>query len=211
MAVDLLFYRGGELGSALEAQSRKLVDEIEAAPEDHLLHVDEDEWVRALVDRWQVEAPAGRRRVFTHAECGTDVDATGLCPACRTVPGPGELVVRPGPGSDDDEPEAQPDVGDGSSRTPDDVAGWPRTTCAGEVAEASGKSRRSRWASSSQRRTPSGVAEHEARARSRGRGRRPAGHGVGREFVRKTGSGGGRVGRRRLEGPVGGSVAQRVG
>ena len=27
-----------------------------------------------------------------------------------------------------------------------------------------------------QRRTPSGVAEHEARARSRGRGRRPAGH-----------------------------------
>jgi hypothetical protein len=30
-------------------------------------------------------------------------------------------------------------------------------------------------------------------------------------FPRKTGSGGGRVGRRRLEGPLGGSIAQRVG
>ena len=34
--------------------------------------------------------------------------------------------------------------------------------------------------------------------------------GVGSEFERKTGSGGGRVGWRRLEGPVGGSVVQRV-
>ena len=60
MAADILFYRGGELRLALEAQARKLVEEIEAAPEDHLLHVDEDQWVAALVDRWSVEAPVLR-------------------------------------------------------------------------------------------------------------------------------------------------------
>jgi hypothetical protein len=56
MSAELLFSRG-ELRLALEAQARKLVEEIEAAPEDHLLHVDEDEWVAGLVDRWSVEAP----------------------------------------------------------------------------------------------------------------------------------------------------------
>jgi hypothetical protein len=57
MAGDILFYRGGELRLALQAQALKLVEEIEVAPEDHLLHIDEDEWVAALVDRWSVEAP----------------------------------------------------------------------------------------------------------------------------------------------------------
>ena len=45
-------------------------------------------------------SPAGPRRIFSHTGCGTDVEPTGLCPTCRTVPGPGELGVRPGPGAD---------------------------------------------------------------------------------------------------------------
>jgi hypothetical protein len=56
MAADVLFAQG-DLSAALDALKEKLVDEINAAPEDHLLHVDEDEWVSALVDRWSVDAP----------------------------------------------------------------------------------------------------------------------------------------------------------
>lgn len=53
---DYLF-ASGDLRASLEHQAKLLVDEVESAPEDHLLHVDEDEWVRALVDRHRVEAP----------------------------------------------------------------------------------------------------------------------------------------------------------
>lgn len=46
-------------------------------------------------------APAeGPRRIFSHAACGTDLAPTGLCPTCRNVPGPADLVVRHGPGAD---------------------------------------------------------------------------------------------------------------
>jgi len=46
-------------------------------------------------------APAtGPRRIFSHATCGTDIASTGLCPRCRDVPGPADLVVRHGPGAD---------------------------------------------------------------------------------------------------------------
>lgn len=44
-------------------------------------------------------APAGRRRLYSHAECGTDLDASGLCPACGRIPGPAEVEIRPGPGA----------------------------------------------------------------------------------------------------------------
>ena len=44
-------------------------------------------------------APAGRRRIFTHRECGTDLTADGLCPTCRTLPPAVELEMRPGPGA----------------------------------------------------------------------------------------------------------------
>jgi DNA-binding HxlR family transcriptional regulator len=43
---------------------------------------------------------AGPRRLFSHAVCGTDIDALGRCPTCDVVPSPGELDTRPGPGAD---------------------------------------------------------------------------------------------------------------
>jgi DNA-binding HxlR family transcriptional regulator len=48
----------------------------------------------------QYLSPRGQRRVFAHAHCGTGLDGTGLCPACREVPPPADLEVRPGPGFD---------------------------------------------------------------------------------------------------------------
>ena len=50
-------------------------------------------------------SPQGPRRVFAHADCGTDLDASGRCPACRTVPGPQDLVMRPGPGAGPGRPD----------------------------------------------------------------------------------------------------------
>lgn len=44
-------------------------------------------------------APDGPRRRFLHAACATQLDATGRCPACGTVPAPAELETRPGPGA----------------------------------------------------------------------------------------------------------------
>jgi hypothetical protein len=41
----------------------------------------------------------GPRRIFSHATCGTDLEPTGLCPECRSVPGPADLAVRQGPGA----------------------------------------------------------------------------------------------------------------
>jgi DNA-binding HxlR family transcriptional regulator len=43
---------------------------------------------------------AGRRRLFAHAECGTDLDSAGACPTCGVVPDPGDLEIRPGPGAE---------------------------------------------------------------------------------------------------------------
>ena len=37
-------------------------------------------------------------RVFSHADCEADLDDLGRCSRCRRVPGPHDLVVRPGPG-----------------------------------------------------------------------------------------------------------------
>jgi DNA-binding HxlR family transcriptional regulator len=45
-------------------------------------------------------APGGARRLFSHAACGTVLDADGRCPACGVVPEPGELETMPGPGVD---------------------------------------------------------------------------------------------------------------
>jgi len=44
-------------------------------------------------------SPAGPRRVFTHADCGTDLDAGGRCPSCGFSPRAGALATRPGPGA----------------------------------------------------------------------------------------------------------------
>jgi DNA-binding HxlR family transcriptional regulator len=37
-------------------------------------------------------------RIFSHAACGTDIDESGLCQGCGTVPTVRELHVRPAPG-----------------------------------------------------------------------------------------------------------------
>jgi len=43
-------------------------------------------------------AEGGPGRLFAHV-CGTDVDDLGACATCARIPGPGELVMRPGPGT----------------------------------------------------------------------------------------------------------------
>lgn len=50
-------FNSGLLRDALDEHKRKVIAEVEAAPADHVLHVDEDEWVDALVDRWRVNVP----------------------------------------------------------------------------------------------------------------------------------------------------------
>jgi DNA-binding HxlR family transcriptional regulator len=52
-------------------------------------------------------SPGGPRRIFAHAQCGTDLVVTGSCPACGRVPPPEELEMRPGPGSSP-QPRAHP-------------------------------------------------------------------------------------------------------
>lgn len=37
-------------------------------------------------------------RIFSHAACDTDLDDSGRCPRCGAVPGPHDLMVRPGSG-----------------------------------------------------------------------------------------------------------------
>lgn len=44
-------------------------------------------------------APAGPRRVFSHTDCGTDLDGRGDCPVCGVTPSPQEVSMRPGPGA----------------------------------------------------------------------------------------------------------------
>jgi DNA-binding HxlR family transcriptional regulator len=45
-------------------------------------------------------APGGRRRVFLHAACGSELTAAGDCPACGFAPGPEDVETRSGPGRD---------------------------------------------------------------------------------------------------------------
>lgn len=52
----------------------------------------------ALVQWGQSRSGRGARRVFSHASCGTDLDPSGLCPTCATVPHVSSLQMRTGPG-----------------------------------------------------------------------------------------------------------------
>jgi DNA-binding HxlR family transcriptional regulator len=53
-------------------------------------------------------------RIFTHSECGSEIDDLGRCPACGVTPAPYDLVVRPGEGRS---PERRSDrVADALSR-----------------------------------------------------------------------------------------------
>lgn len=57
MAGQEPLFQQGDLRSALEGQAQALEREVQQVPEDHLLHVDEDEWIEALVSRYSVEPP----------------------------------------------------------------------------------------------------------------------------------------------------------
>ena len=45
-------------------------------------------------------APGGRRRIFLHAACGSELTAAGECPACGVTPVAADVATRPGPGRD---------------------------------------------------------------------------------------------------------------
>ncbi|MGE3285829.1 MAG: winged helix-turn-helix transcriptional regulator [Pseudonocardia sp.] len=51
--------------------------------------------------RWgdRHHSPAGPRRRFVHAACGTPLDEVAGCPACGVRPGPADVEVHPGPGA----------------------------------------------------------------------------------------------------------------
>ena len=42
----------------------------------------------------------GRRRVFSHTTCGTDLDPHGVCPTCKTFAAPDDVEIRNGPGAE---------------------------------------------------------------------------------------------------------------
>ncbi len=58
---DKLLFHDGPLDNALEAQVRALVEEVRAAPEEHLRQVDQEAWAAALARRYAVEPPALHR------------------------------------------------------------------------------------------------------------------------------------------------------
>ena len=53
---DLLFWEG-DLRAALEHNSARLKEEIENAPEQHLLQAEVEEWAEALAEKYRIEAP----------------------------------------------------------------------------------------------------------------------------------------------------------
>jgi len=57
MSAGELLFNEGRLSDALEHQAQLLEKEVQQAPEEHLLNVDVEQWVVALVERWQVDAP----------------------------------------------------------------------------------------------------------------------------------------------------------
>jgi hypothetical protein len=56
MARDYLFAKG-DLRASLEQHGHGLVAEVEQAPDEHVLQADEEEWAKALVERYRVQAP----------------------------------------------------------------------------------------------------------------------------------------------------------
>lgn len=53
-------------------------------------------------------APAGRRRLFVHTACATEIDPVGFCPTCTLVPTVAELEIHPGPGLGPRRPDEDP-------------------------------------------------------------------------------------------------------
>jgi hypothetical protein len=65
-----------DLNAALEGHARGLDEEIEKAPEDHLLQVDDDEWVAALVARYTIVTPELRPDDWWMDQTETQVDVS---------------------------------------------------------------------------------------------------------------------------------------
>jgi hypothetical protein len=65
-----------DLNAALEGHARGLDEEIEKSPEDHLLQVDEDEWVAALVARYTIATPELRPDDWWMEQAETQVDVS---------------------------------------------------------------------------------------------------------------------------------------
>ena len=89
--------------AVLAARLAALADQgIVARDPYRLTEAGEELWpaVHALM-QWgeRHTSPGGARRLFAHAECGTDLDAGGRCPACGFAPRAGALEMRPGPGA----------------------------------------------------------------------------------------------------------------
>ena len=55
-----LLFNSGHLDASLDALRQQLNAEVESAPADHVLKVDEDDWAAALAERWAVESPVLR-------------------------------------------------------------------------------------------------------------------------------------------------------
>lgn len=83
-----LFFARGHLLQGLEAHRQRLVREVEAAPEAHVLKVDEAQWARALFDRYTVEAPVLKRE---------DAFMEELRPAQVDVSRESSRLIRSGP------------------------------------------------------------------------------------------------------------------
>jgi hypothetical protein len=54
--VDYLFAQG-DLRASLQGHGEGIAQEIESAPEDHVLKADEIAWAQGLAERYAIEAP----------------------------------------------------------------------------------------------------------------------------------------------------------
>ncbi len=77
-AAAVLFYTRGHLLQGLEAHRASVAAEVDAAPEEHVLQVHEQEWAAALRERYRIEAPVlDRASVRMEKPEPTQVDVSG--------------------------------------------------------------------------------------------------------------------------------------
>ena len=60
MPNPVMLFHNGDLRTALEEHDNGIGQEVEAAPERHVLQADEIEWAKALAARYNVDAPVLR-------------------------------------------------------------------------------------------------------------------------------------------------------
>lgn len=91
VSTDVLFSRGS-LRDTLEAALPRVEEEVDQAPEDHLLHADVEEWVKAIAARRGMRTPTlGEPWMDDAEEVQVDVSrehlTRALGPEVQTVPG----------------------------------------------------------------------------------------------------------------------------